>query len=232
MIKSQYFLDKSECSLIRRKRRNYRNQRKVIELLKKNASLKKGGSFLEVGCGDGYFSEMISDFAKKIVATDIKKKIAGSVFRKKNINFQIVDGSSLPFKRERFDLIFSIDVIEHVDDDQKFINESLRVLKKGGFLVVVAPNKRRLANIIFALFGFKRRYPLLLGESAIGGQVIHLREYTKNDLLNLVSKSRLKTTNCRIIGCYLGISGDFGFVNCPKILGNYCGSWYLVAQRK
>lgn len=225
-------LDKSGKSLLRRKRENYRNQRQVIGLLKKIANERKPNLSLEVGCGDGYFTEIISNFSKKIIATDVEKKIATSVINRKNVSFKIADGRKLPFEDNTFDLAFSIDVIEHILEDQSFINENLRVLKRNGLLIIVTPNKLRLSNRIVLLFGVSQRYPLVLGHDFMGDRVIHVREYTKNNLLKLVNQSRFKTKNVAMFGCFLGFSGNFGLIKCPKIFTNYCGSLFLRAEKE
>lgn len=49
-------------------------------------------------------------------------------------------GENLPFEDNSFDLIYSTNVLEHVNNPKKVISESLRVLKKGGFLQFVIPN--------------------------------------------------------------------------------------------
>lgn len=47
----------------------------------------------------------------------------------------------LPFKDNNFDIVWLHEVLEHVDDDRKTIEECFRVLKKGGRLVIFAPNR-------------------------------------------------------------------------------------------
>lgn len=221
---------KSEALVLRRKKRNYRNQRKVITLFKKFASLKKPRLSLEVGCGDGYFTEVISNYSNQVVATDIKNNLAPSVLKKKNVTFKMANATNLPF-RQKFDLVFSIDVIEHIKNNQKFINENLRVLKSGGLLIIATPNKKRLVNRILGLLGKSRHYPFFLGYDYMGEKVIHIHEFTKMELLNLINQANLKTTNCCIIGCYLGVSGNLGLINCPKIFENFCGTWFLIAKK-
>ena len=46
----------------------------------------------------------------------------------------------LPFENESFDLVYSTNVLEHVQDPLKVLSESLRVLKSGGYLQFVIPN--------------------------------------------------------------------------------------------
>lgn len=57
---------------------------------------------------------------------------------------------SFPFAEGQFDCVISIDVLEHLEDDQPFLRELGRVLKKGGTAVVTVPNgdPRLLANRI------------------------------------------------------------------------------------
>ncbi len=49
-------------------------------------------------------------------------------------------GEFLPFKSETFDLIYSSNVLEHVQDTHKTVAEALRVLKPGGYFQFVFPN--------------------------------------------------------------------------------------------
>ena len=49
-------------------------------------------------------------------------------------------GETLPFHEDTFDLIYSTNVLEHVQNPEKVFSESLRVLKSGGFLQFVIPN--------------------------------------------------------------------------------------------
>jgi SAM-dependent methyltransferase len=51
-----------------------------------------------------------------------------------------VPPDSLPFETEQFDVVVSIDVLEHLPDDQPFLLELTRVLKKAGRAVVTVPN--------------------------------------------------------------------------------------------
>ncbi len=50
------------------------------------------------------------------------------------------DGMRLPFRDAVFDVVFGIDVIEHVPDEERLINEALRVLRPGGRLILTTPN--------------------------------------------------------------------------------------------
>ncbi len=111
----------------------------------------KNKKFLEVGCGVG--SSLI--VAKKDYSIDAFgvepsskefssfKEISLLLFKEHNLSDEIIINStaeSLPFESETFDLVYSTNVLEHVNDPVKVLNESYRVLKRGGFLQFVIPN--------------------------------------------------------------------------------------------
>lgn len=52
-----------------------------------------------------------------------------------------MQAEDLAFKDNTFDIVIMIEVLEHVIDDERVINEIYRVLKPGGKLIVTAPNK-------------------------------------------------------------------------------------------
>lgn len=56
------------------------------------------------------------------------------------------DGRKIPFANDYFDLVLSFNVIEHVDKVEYFLNESLRILKHSGILIIVCPNFLSITN--------------------------------------------------------------------------------------
>jgi SAM-dependent methyltransferase len=50
------------------------------------------------------------------------------------------DGQQLPFADSTFDSVFAFDVIEHVDDDARFVAELVRVTRPGGEIMISTPN--------------------------------------------------------------------------------------------
>lgn len=53
-----------------------------------------------------------------------------------------IDITSIPYPDESFDIIYCSHVLEHVPDDRKAIDEFYRVLKQGGWALIVVPVKR------------------------------------------------------------------------------------------
>lgn len=80
-----------------------------------------------------------------------------------------------PFSNDQFDCIVSIDVLEHLEDDQPFLRELRRVLRPGGRAIVTVPNgdPKLLANRIKWRLGMT---PDVYGHTRAGYTVAELRD--------------------------------------------------------
>ena len=101
---------------------------------------------LDVGCGLGYGINILSIKAVEVYGVDVDKKsityCQDNVFGKnpKLKELKHYDGYHLPFKDNEFDTVTCVDVIEHVQNYDAFIDELLRVAKN--FVVFSTPNRR------------------------------------------------------------------------------------------
>jgi len=88
-------------------------------------------SILELGAGDGVSARMIiKDIKpKRYVGVDLSKKAVENL-RKKGIESQQMDVTSLEFEDNSFDVVCCFNVMHHVDDPKKMAQEMLRVSKK------------------------------------------------------------------------------------------------------
>ena len=81
---------------------------------------------LDLGEGDGSFIKVLET-----------KNLEGSGLDLENVDFE---KDSFPIESESIDIITSNSVIEHLRDVSNFFNESYRVLKKNGIIILVTPN--------------------------------------------------------------------------------------------
>ena len=100
------------------------------------------GEVLELGCGTGLFSESLQKVSKNIIATDFSEEMvaAARVTRAnlKNVRFEKADALNLEYENESFDTVFMANLIHVIGDAKRVIQESKRVLKNGGCLIVTS----------------------------------------------------------------------------------------------
>lgn len=93
---------------------------------------------LEIGCGAGGMLGPLGSFGN-VTGIDISQEYME--FCKQRGHDRVVTGSgyALPFRDDSFDMVALFDVIEHIDDDQKVLEEVRRVLKPGGQVFISVP---------------------------------------------------------------------------------------------
>jgi len=100
---------------------------------------------LDLGCNIGYGTNILSNHAKTIFGVDISSnaiQTAKETYQNSNINFKYFDGNTLPFEDNKFDLIVSFQVIEHIVDYNIYLNEMKRVLSPDGNVILTTPNSK------------------------------------------------------------------------------------------
>jgi 2-polyprenyl-3-methyl-5-hydroxy-6-metoxy-1,4-benzoquinol methylase len=183
---------------------------------------------LEIGCGKGYWSYVGARHKKFIncygcdtfndwQAEEIKQYC-------ETVNYRPIKNQALPFPDKKFDLVFSMDAIEHIKDDLGFIKEHLRVCKQGGEIIIGTPNYWRITNILLMILG-RLKFPRNLGKDYYG-DCIHLREYKMKELVDRVIKAGGK--DIKSYPCWIGILClSLGIERFPKCLNNYCHFWLI-----
>lgn len=105
-----------------------------------------GRNVLDLGCGSGYGAASLADTALHVTAVDVSAEAAAYAadrYKAPNLIFQaIAADATLPFVDESFDVVLSFQVIEHVSDEAHYFREARRVLKRGGMMVVITPDRR------------------------------------------------------------------------------------------
>lgn len=116
------------------------------------------GPVLDIGCADGYFSNIIlsSTRAKRLVGIDVLR--ASVTYAKKRYRYNkkmsyiVADAHRLPYGRHSFDAVFSIESLEHLLLPEKALGEMYRVLKRNGYVLILIPSENRLFKIIWSLW--------------------------------------------------------------------------------
>lgn len=105
----------------------------------------RGSSILDVGCGLGGIDLLLAATygATKVVGIDVNPDViplARALAERKGlsdrVSFETYTGEALPFPDSSFDILFSKDAMVHVADKNTFYADILRVLRRGGKLIV------------------------------------------------------------------------------------------------
>ena len=131
------------------------NIEKYLKIKSKDRPL-KNINLLDIGCGGGLLSEPMCRLGANVVGIDASKKnIEVAKFHaKKNklkIDYKVASPETLKIKT-KFDIILNMEIVEHVEDVEFFINESSKLLKKNGMMFVATLNKT-LKSYMFAIVG-------------------------------------------------------------------------------
>lgn len=111
------------------------------------ASQKK---ILDLGCGNGRVGALFVE-NNEVFGIDFSESAIAEA-KKRGIKAQVGDiNSKLPFNDEAFDTVLLIEIMEHVFDPLFLLQESYRVLKKGGTLLCAIPNAANIINRIHFL---------------------------------------------------------------------------------
>lgn len=101
---------------------------------------------LDLGCGYGEYTYMLSEALKNtnFIALDIDEERIESVkqviVQNKYSNVQAHLGKIQTLENKKFDLIYSVDVFEHIKAEEMPFNEAFDSLNENGFLIVKIPN--------------------------------------------------------------------------------------------
>lgn len=141
----------------------------------------KNKTVLDFGCGSGYGTEMLSKNAAKVTGVDISQEAvdyAKKTFVSHNLEFKMIS----ELTDQKFDIITSFQVIEHVPNDVEYIKTLKKFLNPGGHLLISTPDKTH------RLFSYIQK----------PWNIFHLKEYTSESLENLLRKQFAKVEILKI----------------------------------
>jgi len=129
------------------------NRYKILWVFKRAKKyLKPGMHVCEIGFGEGYLLLLLrsSGLNLKIVGIDVSEYLVMKLSRFKVYGIDLIKHDiSKPVNEDlaqRFDVIFALDVLEHVKDLDRAIENIHKLLKPYGFLIATVPWKENLTD--------------------------------------------------------------------------------------
>lgn len=168
------------------------------------------GDVIEFGCGTGYFTETIAQKANQMIATDLSDELLekAKIRLKENpkVTVQKENCMETSFKSNEYNSIFMANLIHVIEDPLKTLQESSRILKDGGLLIIVT----------YTNYGMTWLEKIKLGIrylKAWGKPPQHVHAFSPDKLASLMETA--------------------GFtVEKSKIIGNRIKALYLIGKKK
>lgn len=155
----------------------------LFRIFDKNISTYNPDNLLDIGCHDGDKTIQTANYFKidmhniyGVDSDDRRISTCKNIFNAHKIDLESED---LPYEENMFDLVVCNQVLEHLKNYRKVIDDMIRITRKKGYIVLGIPNLAHLINRIYLVFGIQ---PMCIH---IDGP--HVRGFTHKSFVDLLS---------------------------------------------
>lgn len=160
------------------------------ELLDRFEPYRKTGRLLDVGAGYGFFLEIARERGWEIFGTELTDEAVNHC-REKGITMFKGEFQDIPLEPESFDIIISIEVLEHINNPIEYVEKAHEVLRKGGMFYLTTPNFNA-----YLRYRLKEQYNMIEYPN-------HLCYYTAKTLRKLFNEHGFRTQRVATTGISL-----------------------------
>lgn len=121
--------------------------------------LKGCSKIIDIGCGDGYISYILTQNSKEVVPVDIHNITDKSL----KLNITEYDGQTLPFTHKQFDCALLLMVLHHVENPMKLVDEVARICKR--ILVIEDIHSGMISGLYKLIDGLQNSPPIPIWQS-------------------------------------------------------------------
>jgi len=142
---------------------------------------------LDLGAGAGIVTQMnFKGCAAKVCGVDLDRRVVDNPFLDEG---RVSDAGEIPYDDEQFDVVFSDNVLEHLDEPLIVFREVARVLKRGGAFLFKTPNRWHYMPTIARLtpHGFHQFVNRIRGRAEVDTFPTRYRANTKPDIQRLAA---------------------------------------------
>lgn len=158
---------------------------------------------VDLGCGNGYVTARLAKLGHKVIGIDVSSdgiEIARQAYP--NIDFRVAsvyDENLLAEFTGVVDCVVALEVIEHLFYPRKLLEQSYRLLRPGGAIIVSTPYHGYLKNLAIALVnGWDRHFEV----ERDGG---HIKFFSKRTLSRLALEAGFRNLRCYGVGRLRGL---------------------------
>lgn len=130
---------------------------KFLKML--NISIRDRLNVLEVGCGNGVFLKQIEQNTDwEIVGVDMNMEALNNSMAKRSRLYFYNILEKRPMFNQGYDIVFLMDVLEHIEKPDDFLESCFSCLRSGGILIVNVPALQSMYSVYDKVMGHLRRY--------------------------------------------------------------------------
>ncbi|HEY2388141.1 MAG TPA: methyltransferase domain-containing protein [Candidatus Binatia bacterium] len=144
-------------------------------------TLVQGRDVLDAGCGEGFGTVLLAEGARSVLGIDYAAEpvaTATAAYGRPGLEFRQLDVHDVARLGRRFDLVTNFQVIEHLPDPVRFLRAIREVVAPTGQLMLTTPNRL----------------------TSVSENPVHLREYTADELLELLQPIFGEVRMCSMLG--------------------------------
>jgi len=173
----------------------------VIERLFPSSGVKQKLEFCEIGCGTGGNIKLLSEFGV-VDAVEMNDEAREFVKNKNLDGLRHLSGGHLPDNinlKQKYDAVFALDVIEHVEDDANAVKALEEFITSEGYLITTVPAYQWMWSSHDVANHHKRRYTLSQYSSLLkqAGFKIKYKSYFNTLLFPLAVVDRLGSSKSK-----------------------------------
>ena len=166
----------------------------IIDRLSEESDL---GTLIEFGCGAGFFTKVLAKNARRVIATDLSDEMLAVARNQlkdcQNVVVEKSDCEKTHFPDGKFDSVVMANLIHVIEHPLIALQESYRVLKDGGVLLVVS-------YTTYDVNWFERLKMGIRFLRTWGKPPRSLRKLSPNELYSIVESAGFKVEEVQLIG--------------------------------
>jgi len=160
----------------------FRVRRNIVLSLIKKYKISKEGEIFDFGCGSGYLVGYLQKLGYNVSGSDISQEAIEFGKAKDIHGLEVVQNDQIKTQNGGFEVILTLDVIEHIEDDLGAIRAIQEALKPGGTAIITVPAYQWMWGVQDEVAHHFRRYNMK--------SLLKLFEHTN---LSVVKKSYFNT---------------------------------------
>ncbi len=154
---------------------------------------------LDLGAGAGIVSQMnFRGVPAQMCGVDLDPRVVGNPMLDEG---RVASATGIPYEDNRFDVVFSDNVLEHLEEPLQVFREVNRVLKPGGVFLFKTPNKYHYMPVIARLTPhvFHQYINRLRGRAEVDTFPTRYRANSRDDVIQLATAAAMLVEQIELI---------------------------------